>query len=89
MMAGDAPFLAQLVAGVVEASDIHDFIDDWHEEASQSDELADSFQLYDYLGMTVEEYKRWIEEPIKTDKSPEQVLNEIAEERRQEENIND
>lgn len=84
-MSDGKTFIERLVDKEVEADDIKHYIEKWHEAVKEKQvEEQIAFQIYDYLGMTLEEYKRWVEEPILTDKSGKQVLNEIAEIRRQE-----
>jgi hypothetical protein len=50
------PFLQQSLAGRVMLDEIDDFIDEWHENPR-------GFELHDFLGMTLEEYRLWVAEP--------------------------
>ena len=49
-------FVEQCLEGLVDASDIDDFIDQWHEGGS-------GCSIEQYLGFTPEEYACWVEEP--------------------------
>jgi hypothetical protein len=47
-------FVDKFLAGEVKETDIDDYISEWHESTS-------SLTLHEYLGMTWEEYGRWLE----------------------------
>jgi hypothetical protein len=49
-------FLDQYVNGELLAEDIDDFIDTWHENPGME-------ELYEFLGMTAEEYSLWLRDP--------------------------
>ena len=49
-------FLALYLNGEVLADDIDDFIDSWHEGSSAQ-------EIYQFLGMSLEEYSLWIRNP--------------------------
>jgi len=49
-------FVDLCLAGKVQPADIDDFVEAWHEGASRKD-------VWDFLGLTREEYGRWVEEP--------------------------
>lgn len=55
-------FLEQARAGTVGAADVDDFVERWHEGEGEG-------TLREFLGLTVEEYGRWLREPS--------ALNEI------------
>jgi hypothetical protein len=50
------PFFQRYLNGEVLAEDIDDFIDSWHEN-------SDRKEIFEYLGMTKEEYSLWLHEP--------------------------
>jgi hypothetical protein len=50
------PFLALAARGRAFLDDIDDYVDRWHEESSAS-------SLWEYLGMSHEDYKIWLEKP--------------------------
>jgi hypothetical protein len=51
-------FIEQALAGdVTNLNQIHDFVDAWHSNDSTS------LELYQWLGMTLEEYQYWAERP--------------------------
>lgn len=52
----DRKFINLCLSGDVLINDIDDFIDKWHDSDSND-------EIYDYLGMTREEYFLWIERP--------------------------
>ncbi len=60
-------FLDRYLKGEVLAEDIDDFVDQWHNSPGNQ-------QLYEYLGMTEEEYSLWLGDP--------DVLSHIARARR-------
>lgn len=49
-------FMEMLKKGLAEWKDIDDFIDIWHE--SESDD-----ELYEFLGMSLDQYKLFVERP--------------------------
>jgi len=49
-------FMELYLRGQVAADDIDDFIDNWHESPG-------SQELFEYLGMTKDEYARWLRDP--------------------------
>ncbi|WP_448190396.1 hypothetical protein [Azospirillum sp. sgz301742] len=49
-------FVDLCLAGKVRPVDIDDFVEAWHAGASKKD-------VWDFLGLTHEEYGRWVEEP--------------------------
>jgi hypothetical protein len=65
-------FMERLVAGDVYADDIDDWVDNWHLiEKSVPAQVCQP--LHEFLGMTTEEYARWVTNP--------DVLQQIARER--------
>lgn len=62
------PFFERYLRGDVEADAIDDFIDAWHE-------IPGACELFDYLGMTRDEYGLWLRDP--------ESLPRIAQARRQ------
>lgn len=54
-------YMDLLVQGKVQPEEIDDFIDRWH-EASEGSGAAEQ-ALNDYLGMTWQEYRLWVERP--------------------------
>lgn len=50
-------FVGLYLRDQVSAEQIVDFIDRWHEAAE------DDVPIYQYLGMSREEYGRWVEDP--------------------------
>jgi hypothetical protein len=51
-------FLDEYLAGNVEAEEIHDYLDIWH-DGSDND-----LELHEYLGMTWEQYAVWAESGV-------------------------
>lgn len=51
-------FIEELAAGITTADRIDDHIHTWHETAGLD------MQLYEYLGMTLEEYAGWVERKL-------------------------
>jgi hypothetical protein len=51
-------FMDLAVAGKISASDIDDWVESWHEGAEEKEKEYP--RLYEYLGMTEEEYVRWV-----------------------------
>jgi len=49
-------FMDLYLRGEVRADDIDDFIDSWHENSGAQ-------ELFEYLGMTKEEYALWLRDP--------------------------
>ena len=49
-------FIAMCVAGGAMPEDIDEFIDKWHEGDSK-------VPIYEYLGMTRDEYHSWVKDP--------------------------
>jgi hypothetical protein len=49
-------FIDLCVEGQVLPEEINDYVDEWHE--SDSDE-----SIYDYLGMSQQEYRLWVHDP--------------------------
>ncbi len=47
-------FVSQFLRGIVSVEDIDDFIDAWHNSNS-------NVPLHEYLGMTMEEYKTYVQ----------------------------
>ncbi len=69
-------FVEQYLAGDAGADDIYAFIDRWHE----SDNTG---TLATYLGMTADEYARWVEKPetldaILTDREKRSPVAKVA-----------
>ena len=56
MSSGNRTFIDCCLQGEAIATDIDNFIDDWH------DGPADC-ELHEYLGMTFDEYRLWVEQP--------------------------
>jgi len=52
----DKPFLQLALEGYVLADEIDDFIEAWHQSDSEA-------TVYEYLGMTFEEYSLWATDP--------------------------
>ncbi|MBP6740189.1 MAG: hypothetical protein KA146_09360 [Leptospiraceae bacterium] len=55
-MLNNTNFITLCILGFNLIDDIDDFIDKWHESES-------SLTLHEYLGMTHDEYKLWLEKP--------------------------
>ena len=55
-MSSEPTFLELLLRGKVAADEIDDFIDRWHEAPAGQ-------ELPEYLGMTEQEYARWVRRP--------------------------
>jgi len=53
-------FVDLCLAGKVRPTDIDDFVEAWHGGASRRD-------IWDFLGLTRDEYARWVEEPSSID----------------------
>jgi DNA-directed RNA polymerase specialized sigma subunit len=49
-------FMEQYINGEVLAEDIDDFIDAWHRNPENK-------EIFEYLGMTMEEYSIWLRDP--------------------------
>ena len=64
-------FVEKVKKGLCSIDDIDDYIDKWH------DEYQGNLKLYEYLGMTEDEYEKWLTNPdsLKTmyHKEPEPV----------------
>jgi hypothetical protein len=60
---GEPPqtFIDLVLAGRARASDIEDFVDAWHDAPEGS--VVAATQLHDYLGLTWDEYRLWVERP--------------------------
>ena len=54
------PFVDLYSRGEVQADDIDDYVDRWHDSA---DERATALTLHEYLGLTKAEYDRWVQVP--------------------------
>ena len=54
-------FLDLYSRGEASADDIDDFVDRWHDA---QEPWAKDLELYEYLGMTHEEYKVWLCDPL-------------------------
>jgi len=52
-------FIDLVLSGHARASDIEDFIEEWHDLPEDSPEAQ--IEVYDYLGMTWDEYRLWAE----------------------------
>jgi hypothetical protein len=48
-------FMEKYLAGEVEAEDIDDFVDEWHEEEHTA-------SLAEFLGLSDDEYWRWVKD---------------------------
>ena len=55
-MLSNLNFITSCIQGFCLIEDIDDFVDNWHDSDSE-------LQLYEYLGMTHDEYKLWLEKP--------------------------
>ncbi len=55
-MFNEPTFLELAMKGQVRPEAIDDYIDDWHAS------LEATCDLHDYLGMTADEYARWVED---------------------------
>lgn len=62
-----ATFIDKVLAGQAKPEDIDDYVDRWH-ETDQGKHLF----LYNYLGMTQDEYAAWVKWPL----TLESILNE-------------
>ena len=51
-----SPFFQLYLDGEVLADDIDDFIDQWHERPGRK-------KIFDFLGLTKEEYELWLRDP--------------------------
>lgn len=69
---GRLPFLARCVRGEVKPSAIDDYIDEWHRGSSGKG-------LYEFLGMTKQEYFEW----VKDDKALKRIIQQHQNERAQ------
>jgi len=49
-------FIQGCIDGIIDLSTIGDFVNTWHKSTSDK-------ELYEFLGMTKEEYKLWVEYP--------------------------
>ena len=49
-------FIAMCVAGDATPEDIDEFVGKWHESDSE-------VPIYEYLGMTRDEYRSWVKDP--------------------------
>jgi hypothetical protein len=58
---GQSTYMDQLVRGEVLLEDIDDFVDVWHDAPGDSKIASQS--LEEFLGMTEEEYRLWVERP--------------------------
>lgn len=67
MYSDAAPFIDLCLAGKVQPDDIDDFVAAWHDGASSKD-------IWDFLGMSRDEYGRWMQNPT--------TLTDILDERR-------
>src|ERR1035438_5114585 len=54
-------FMDLLLSGDAMSQDIDDFVDSWHDGAEE--DASASMELSEYLGMTDEEYRLWVEQP--------------------------
>jgi hypothetical protein len=54
------PFFELYSRGKVQADEIDDYMDRWHDSA---DERAAGLTLHEYLGLTKAEYDRWVQAP--------------------------
>ncbi len=52
----NATYVEDALAGVAGISDIDDYVDSWHDGSSDLD-------LHEFLGMTWDEYRLWVERP--------------------------
>jgi hypothetical protein len=61
-MEGSEPtYMDLLLMGKAFLEDIDDFVDAWHSAPEES--LASSRRLHEFLGMTWDEYRLWVEHP--------------------------
>lgn len=56
MYSDAGPFVDLCLAEKVRPTDIDDFVEAWHGGTSRED-------VWDFLGLTRDEYARWVEEP--------------------------
>jgi hypothetical protein len=54
-------FIDRVLAGRARLGDIDDYIDEWHN--ADDDSLAATVELHEYLGLTWDEYRLWVERP--------------------------
>lgn len=54
-------FIDLVLAGRAKHTEIEDFIESWHD--LPEDSPAASLEVYEYLGMTWDEYRLWVERP--------------------------
>src|ERR1700721_3091569 len=54
-------FMDLLMGGEVLSQDIDDFVDAWHDGAD--DDASSPIELSEFLGMTEDEYRLWVEQP--------------------------
>lgn len=59
----DSPgnFMDRVLAGRAYARDIEDYVEYWHE--APEDSVAAKQELHEFLGLTWDEYKLWVEKP--------------------------
>ena len=53
----DKPFIDKCISGEAFLDEIDDYVDTWH------DDVSESIELNEYLGMTMREYALWITTP--------------------------
>jgi hypothetical protein len=53
----DNSFIDKCICGDAFLDEIDDYIDSWHDDASEN------IELHEYLGMTVQEYSLWMTTP--------------------------
>lgn len=56
----DQSFLSLALSGEVLSDEIETFVEDWHQSDSK-------LEIYEYLGMTFEEYSLWVSDPDAVD----------------------
>ena len=56
----DMTFVEKCLSGSARPEEIEDYVDFWHTG-------GDNRELYQYLGLTLEEYSRWVENPSTLD----------------------
>lgn len=57
----DTPFIELVLSGRALLQDIDRFVADWHE--SPEDSYAARMELHDFLGLSWNEYRLWVEKP--------------------------
>lgn len=60
-LGGPGTFMDRVLEGRAYATDIDDYVEYWHEAPEGSD--AAGKELHDFLGLTWNEYKLWVEQP--------------------------